>query len=195
MPGGGEVNYVHEAEIYRQQINTETDASAVWNSNWGFLTGKEQSAPRGFSERVAKYSYGPSKWTVKAVRVPDNTEEGLAAAMSEQNARKLMTTLRWNTKTDGPCKPCEDKGLALVRDSTKGVESREAALVMRSHKFQSLGDACLTDGVNPGIKYNAPVITSHEYGWRCPTTGNTRPNLEMFGVAEHGRKQVVKKFN
>jgi len=194
MPAG-EVNYVHEAEIYRQQLKTEVDSAAVWHSNWGFLTGKEQSEPRGYSNNVAKYSYGQGKWSVKHVRVPDNTEEGISAATSEQNARKLMSTLKWNTPIEGPVQPCNSKGLTLVQDSTMGVEGREAALTMRSHKFQTLGDACLTDGVDPGVKYTAPCLTSHEYGWRCPSTNNSRPNLEMFGVAEHGKKQVVKKFN
>ena len=193
--GGGEVNYVHEDEIWRQRLNNEVDGAATWNGNWGFLANKGQGAARGFSTKVAKYSYGQSKWTVKSVRVPDNSEEGIAAAQMEQDARKGMSKLKWDTQPPGPCKPAEAKGMTLVRDSAVGVETREAALLMRSHKFQSLGDACLTDGVDPGVKYGAPVFTSHEYGWRCPTTSNTRPSLEMFGVAEHGRKQVVKKFN
>lgn len=194
MPGG-EVNYVHEAEIWRQQLKTEVEGAAQWGANWGFLTGREQSAPRGYSLNVAKYSYGQSQWTVKAVRVPDNTEEGIAAATSEQQARKMMSSLSWNTVPDGPVKPCDAKGVNLVSNAKAGVESREAAMLMRSHKFQSLGDACLTDGVDPGVKYTAPVLTSHEYGWRCPSGSNARPNLEMFGVAEHAKKQVVKKFN
>ena len=66
---------------------------------------------------------------------------------------------------------------------------------MRSHKFQTLGDACLTEGVDPGVKYKAPVCNSHDYGWRAPSTSNTRSTLEMFGVADHGRKAVVTKFN
>jgi len=66
---------------------------------------------------------------------------------------------------------------------------------MRSHRLQSLGDACLTDGLAPGEKYRAPVLDSHEYGWRVATKGNGMPNLEMFGVAEHGKQGVVKKFN
>jgi len=194
MPAG-EVNYVHEDEIWRQQLKNEVEGAAVWQGNWGFLTGREQQAPRGFSTNVAKYSYGPSKWSVKTVRVPDNTEEGVAAAVSEQNARKMMSTLKWETKPAGPCKPAETKGMVLVKDSSSGVEGREAALLMRSHKFQTLGDACLTDGVDPGVKYTAPCLTSHEYGWRVPASSNNRPNLEMFGVAEHAKKQVVKKFN
>ena len=109
MPGGGELNYVHEAEIWRQQLKTEVEGAAVWNDNWGFLTGREQGVPRGFSENVAKYSYGPGKWSVKSVRVPDNSDEGIAAATSEQNARKLMSTLTWQTAPDGPTKPCESK--------------------------------------------------------------------------------------
>ena len=93
------------------------------------------------------------------------------------------------------CSSLVSQGIDLVRDAKAGVETRESAMLMRSHKFQSLGDACLTDGVDPGVKYKAPVLTSHEYGWRAPTTSNTRPSLEMFGVAEHAKKQVVKKFN
>ena len=151
MPAG-EVNYVHEAEIWRQQLKNEVEGAAVWHGNWGFLTGKEQSAPRGFSSNVAKYSYGPSKWSVKSVRVPDNSAEGIAAATSEQDARKMMSKLKWDTVPPGTTKACEAKGVTLVADETKGVESREAALLMRSHKFQSLGDACLTDGVDPGVK-------------------------------------------
>jgi hypothetical protein len=194
MPAG-EVNYVHEAEIWRQQLKTEVEGAAVWHSNWGFLTGREQQAPRGFSTNVAKYSYGQGQWSVKTVRVPDTSDEGIAAATSEQTARQKMSTLTYHTKPDGPCKPAEAKGITLVRDSAKGVENREAALVMRSHKFQTLGDACLTDGVDPGVKYAAPVLNSHDYGWRCPSKTNNRPNLEMFGVAEHAKKTVVKKFN
>ena len=50
----------------------------------GFLTGKEQSEPRGFTTKVAKYAYGAGNWSVKQVRVPDNSEEGIAAAVTEQ---------------------------------------------------------------------------------------------------------------
>lgn len=81
--------------------------------------------------------------------------------------------------------------MVLVPSDKSGVPTREAALLMRSHKFQSLGDACLTEGVDPGIKYTAPLFTSHEYGWRAPSTSNKRPNLELFGVAEHARRQVA----
>jgi len=87
------------------------------------------------------------------------------------------------------------QGVRLVANDTDGVESRDAALLMRSHKAQTLGDACRTDGVSPGQKYRAPVLDSHEYGWRVPTSTNGRPNLEMFGVAEHGKIGVVNKFN
>ena len=59
-----------------------------------------------------------------------------------------------------------------MSNDVDGVESREAALLMRSHRLQSLGDACLTDGLNPGEKYRAPVLDSHEYGWRVPMKGN-----------------------
>jgi hypothetical protein len=85
--------------------------------------------------------------------------------------------------------------MQLVASDTSGVASREAALLMRSHKFQTLGDACLTEGVDPGLKYRSPLVSSHEYGWRAPTSSNTRKSLELFGVSDHGRKQVVQKFN
>ena len=189
----GEVNYIHETEIWRQRLKTETEGAAAWHGNWGFLTGKELPEPRGFSTNVAKYAYGGNKWTVSSMRVPDDSAEGLAAAQSEQKARKLMSTLTWMTEADGPCKPAAAKGVRLVNER-RAVESREAALLMRSHKFQSLGDACLTEGVDPGVKYTRPVLTSHEYGWRAPTSSNTRPPLEMFGVADHAKKQVVKKL-
>ena len=93
------------------------------------------------------------------------------------------------------CSAALSQGVKLVTDPKVGVETREAAMLMRAHKFQSLGDACLTDGVDPGVKYKTPFLTSHEYGWRAPNSSNTRASLEMFGVAEHGRKAVVKKFN
>jgi len=194
MPG--ETNYIHEAEIWRQRLKTEVEQAAQWHDNWGFLAGREQGEPRGFSEKVAKYSYGHAQWSVSSVRVPDNTEEGIAAAMSEQNARKLMSTLKWDTLPATETKKClmpsgPNKGMVLVPSDKSGVPTREAALLMRSHKFQSLGDACLTEGVDPGIKYTAPLFTSHEYGWRAPSTSNKRPNLELFGVAEHARRQVA----
>jgi len=193
--GGGEVNYVHEDEIWRQQMKTEVEVASTWGDNWGFLTGQEQTDPRGFSKKVAKYAYAGGKWTVKQVRVPDDSQEGIDAAESEQSARKMMSDLSWHTKPVAPVKPCASKGIKMVANDTDGVESQEAALLMRSHKLQSLGDACLTDGLSPGEKYRAPILDSHEYGWRVPTAANGRPNLEMFGVAEHAKKQVVKKFN
>lgn len=258
------MNYVHEAEIYRGQLKNEVESAAVWHDNWGFLAGRKQPPARGFSTNVAKYSYGAGQWSVKSVRVPDSSDEGMAAAKAEQDGRKLMSTLSWQTvpnkevqpcaakvrifrsctcsrarkrvcwrgqasclagtrPTLPACSPCahsracgaslgcnffgahprlccrlaalESQGIQLVKDAKVGVETREAAMLMRAHKFQSLGDACLTDGVDPGVKYFTPFLTSHEYGWRAPNTSNTRPSLEMFGVAEHGRKAVVKKFN
>lgn len=60
----------------------------------------------------------------------------------------------------------------MVRNDVDGVSHREAALLMRSHKLQNMGDACLTDGLNPGDKYRAPVLDSHEYGWRVATKSN-----------------------
>lgn len=195
MPSG-EVNYVHEAEIWRQALNKEVETAAVWHDNWGFLAGKEPGPPRGFSQNVAKYSHGAGNWTVSHVRVPDDGPEGMAAAESEQKARKLMSKLKYNTVPDTDVKPCTAKGVELVKDSKAGVETREAALLMRSFKFQSLGDACRTEGVDPCVKYTRPVLTSHEYGWRAPSTnGVNTKSLEMFGVAEHAKKSVVKKFN
>jgi len=193
MPG--ESNYIHEDEIWRQRLKNETEGAAVWHSNWGFLAGREQPEPRGFSSNVAKYAYGAGQWTVMHVRVPDNSAEGVGAAQSEQDARKTMSKLTWQTPPVNPTKHCESKGISLVKSDTSGVESREAAFLMRAHKFQSLGDACLTDGVDPGVKYRAPMTNAQDYGWRAPTSSNTRKSLEMFGVAEHGRKSVVKKFD
>ena len=191
--GGGEVNYVHEDEIWRQQMKTEVEVSAVWNDNWGFLAGREPEETRGFSKNLAKYSQGGVS-SVKPVRVPDDTTEGIAAADSESNARKMMSSLKYHTRPVAPVIPCSKGGVTLVKDDVKGVESREAALTMRSHRFQSLGDACLTPGLDPCEKYRAPVVDSHEYGWRAPSSTNGRPSLEMFGVAEHGKKQVVQNF-
>uniref|UniRef100_A0A7S2BQZ5 Uncharacterized protein n=1 Tax=Haptolina brevifila TaxID=156173 RepID=A0A7S2BQZ5_9EUKA len=192
---GGESNYIHEDEIWRQRLKNETEGAAVWHSNWGFLTGREQPEARGFSSNVAKYAYGQGQWTVMHVRVPDNTPEGLSAAQSEVDARKTMSKLTWQTQPVNPTKPCENKGITLVKSETSGVQSREAAMLMRSHKFQTLGDACLTEGLDPGVKYKAPILNSHDYGWRAPSSSNNRKTLEMFGVAEHGRKAVVKKFD
>lgn len=84
----------------------------------------------------------------------------------------------------------ETQGTKTVLNDTDGVLNREAALLMRAHRLQSLGDACLADGLSPGEKYRAPVLDSHEYGWRVPTNSNGLPHLEMFGVAEHAKKQV-----
>lgn len=108
MPGG-EVNYVHEAEIWRQQMKNEVEGAATWGDNWGFLAGRKQPEARGFSTNVAKYSYGQGQWSVKQVRVPDNSAEGLAAAQSEQDARKMMSTLHWQTQPDGNLRACESK--------------------------------------------------------------------------------------
>ena len=79
------------------------------------------------------------------------------------------------------------KGTTLIRSSEAGIESREAALLLRAHNLQSLGDSCRTQGVDPHHKYNQPVVDSHEYGWRAPTKTNGRPTLEMFGVSHYGR--------
>lgn len=70
------------------------------------------------------------------------------------------------------------------------------ALLMRTHQFQSLGDACHTEGLDPVEKYRRPVSASQEVGWRAKTVaGNGRPGLEMFGVSEHGIKgNLAKEF-
>ena len=104
--GGGEVNYVHEEAIWRQQLKNEVEVAATWGDNWGFLTGREPPPARGFSQKVAKYAYGQGKWSVKSVRVPDDTAEGMSAAESEQVSRKMMTTLSHDTVPDAPTKPC-----------------------------------------------------------------------------------------
>lgn len=113
MPG--ETNYIHEAEIWRQRLKNETEGAAVWHSNWGFLAAREQPEPRGFSENVAKYAYGQGQWSVKSVRVPDNSAEGVAAAQSEQNARKTMSALTWTTQVANEMKPCAAKVRARCR--------------------------------------------------------------------------------
>ena len=108
MPSG-DTNYIHEEAIWRQRLKTETEGAAEWHKNWGFLAGKPQPEPRGFSTNVAKYAYGGGQWSVKTVRVPDNSDEGVAAAESEQRARSLMSTLTWQTQPANPTKPCSSK--------------------------------------------------------------------------------------
>ena len=61
--------------------------------------------------------------------------------------------------------------------------------------FQTLGDACRTEGLDPAAKYRMPLTSSHEVGWRARSASNARPNLEMFGVAEMAKKSYVTKFN
>ena len=194
MGGGGELNYVHEDEIWRQQMKTEVEVSAAWHDNWGFLAGRETGPCRGFSTKVAKYAVPGGGTSVKQIRVSDESAEGHAAAESEAATRKAMSSLEWHSKLPAPVVPCDKGGRTLVNESLRGVETREAALLMRSHKLQSLGDACLTDGLDPAQKYRAPMVDSHEYGWRAPTATNGRPSLELFGVAEHGKRGVVTKF-
>mmetsp|Transcript_6642 Transcript_6642/g.14501 ORF Transcript_6642/g.14501 Transcript_6642/m.14501 type:complete len:197 (+) Transcript_6642:212-802(+) len=188
----GDKNYVHNDEIWRQRMKNEADSAVQWNQNWGFLAGKEQSEPRGFSTNVAKYATTGGKWTVKTVRVADDTEAGVSAAVSEQEARQQMSSLNHTSRPAAPVKRVEAKGKVLVHDEHSGVQSREAAEALRAHTMQTLGDACRTDGVDPQLKYKAPVCDSHEYGWRVPTKDNERQSLELFGVAEHGRKDMRK---
>lgn len=230
MPG--DTNYIHEQEIWKQRLKNETEGAAHWYDNWGFLAGREPPEPRGFSTKVAKYAYGGGQWSVKSVRVPDNTAEGLAAATSEQNARTFLSSLTYETNVPNEMKPCKDKvcpfltnqvgvtcasttasrvafpcrdavdrlrlscpqGITLVASETSGPINREAALLLRAHKFQSLGDACRTEGVDPNVKYNTPIFMSHDYGWRVSSTNNHRKSLEMFGVSQYGIKEKVSKF-
>ena len=65
-------NYVHEDEIWRQQLKNETDVAADWKANWGFLSEREHADVRGFSTSVAKYSTTGGKWSVKTVRVVES---------------------------------------------------------------------------------------------------------------------------
>eukprot|EP00316_Scyphosphaera_apsteinii_P010013 CAMPEP_0119330456 /NCGR_PEP_ID=MMETSP1333-20130426/78322_1 /TAXON_ID=418940 /ORGANISM="Scyphosphaera apsteinii, Strain RCC1455" /LENGTH=248 /DNA_ID=CAMNT_0007339849 /DNA_START=45 /DNA_END=792 /DNA_ORIENTATION=+ len=158
-------NYVHEAEIWRQRLQNEEDAAHDWPQNWGFLIGKGEPPPRGFSTALAKYIKPVGGWTVKSIRVPDNSEEGIAAACSEQKARMLLTTVKANTRPSAPVKYCESpletqKGMPLVHDDFTGVHSTWAALTMRAHVMQVLGDACRTEGLNPKTKYKAPILAS-----------------------------------
>jgi hypothetical protein len=195
----GETNYVHEESIWRQRLEEEEKGAHEWFNNWSFLANKPQPPARGFSMATAKYTYGGRLWTVEGKRVPDSTPEGIAAAESERKARQTMSSLKWTTKVPLQTKPCEAhgayEGLKLVESDTSGVASREAALLMRTHKFQTLGDACLTAGLDPSEKYRCPIASSHEYGWRAPSKYNNRPNLEMFGVAEHAKRQLTSRFN
>ena len=115
---GGEHNEVHEQEIWRQRLQTETDGAKAWFENWGFLTGREPPEVRGFSTNVAKYAYGGGQWSVKSVRVADNSDEGIAAALSEQKARSMMSTLSWDSKVPNPTKACEAQGAYKVRSGT-----------------------------------------------------------------------------
>jgi hypothetical protein len=199
MPGAGEVNYVHEQTIYSGTIETETRSAKDWHTNWGFLANRPQPPPRGFSTRTAKYVYGGSQWSLGDKRVSDSSAEGIAAALAEQKNRKTLTSLTWQTVPPQATKPCQAKGayagMTLVESDTSGVKNRESALLMRTHMLQTLGDACRTEGLDPTDKYRRPVTASHEIGWRArQSVGNGRPGLELFGVAEHAKKQVVKKM-
>jgi len=174
-------NYVHEDEIWRQQLKNETDVAADWKANWGFLSEREHADVRGFSTSVAKYSTTGGKWSVKTVRVADDSEAGRLAAESEQNARKTMSSLRHDTAPTMPVKACEHKGAALVRDSYSGVEDRTAAMSLRAHNFQCLGDAGRTRGVDPVAKYHAPVVDSHE----CASAPIALPRTPRHAAPPH----------
>ena len=103
-------NYVHEEAIWRQRLEEETRGASEWWNNWGFLANKPQPAPRGFSNRVAKYSFGGNQWTVSSVRVADNSQEGIDAAESEMAARKRLSSLKYSTMVPNLTKPCEARG-------------------------------------------------------------------------------------
>lgn len=199
MPKDAEVNYVHAEKNYADLLNKETKAAAEWKENWGFLAGKPLPPARGFTKLQAKYTYGGRYWTLSEVRVPDETPQGMAAAEAERNFTMRKRTLTYQTKVPTEVKPCEAKGyykgMTLVESDTSGVKNREAALLMRTHRYNSLGDACLTSGLDPTDKYRYPVSMAQEVGWRARTpVGNGRPGLEMFGVSEHGIKGTLGKM-
>ena len=194
MAGQAERNAVHEDELWTQRLDKEVEVAAQWWENWGFLAERPEPPPRGFSTNTAKYSE-KGGLTVSKVRVPDDSAEGLAAAMSEIEQRKLRAGLTWQTPFPGPMKPVgiakgPYKGMELVGEDLE-IKTREQAMLLRAHNMQSLGDACRTQGVDPHHKFKAPVIDSHEYGWRVPTKTNGRPNLEMFGVGHYGKKGMT----
>ena len=120
------MNYVHEAEIWRGQLKNEVESAAVWHDNWGFLAGRKQPPARGFSTNVAKYSYGAGQWSVKSVRVPDSSDEGMAAAKAEQDGRKLMSTLSWQTAPNKEVQPCAAK-VRIFRSCSARVQARVLA--------------------------------------------------------------------
>ena len=162
------------------------------------LANKPQPPPRGFSIATAKYTYGGTKWTLEGKRVPDNSKEGIAAAEAERQIRKTMSEVTWQSVPQKETKRCEAKGYykgtVLVESDTSGVKNREAALMMRTHNLQTLGDACRTAGLDPTDKYTRPISASHEVGWRATrSAGNRRPGLEMFGVSEFGIKGSLAK--
>ena len=188
-------NVVHEELLWRQRLESEVQMAATWHDNWGFLGERPEAPVRGFSKNTAKYA-GAGGYTVSSVRVADDSEEGLKAALAEQRQRQERHALTWRTPFPTPVKPVgidkgPFKGHTLIHSSEAGIESREAALLLRAHNLQNLGDACRTQGVDPHHKYNQPVVDSHEYGWRVPTKTNNRPNLEMFGVAHYGRRDLT----
>ena len=145
---------------------------------------------------------GGSKWTVKQIRVPDGSNEGLSAAESEQKSRRMLKTLAWDTKVAHLAKPCEAQGaytgMPLVVSDTSGVKGRDEALLMRTHKFHTLGNTCRTAGLAPTQKYRAPVVDSHEYGWRAPSNcqkGSEVSKLERALKENNGIKNHLARFN
>merc|ERR1719171_1034020 len=82
---GRQVNYVHEAENWRQRIRYENDSSKTFEDKWGFLKGKKDDEPTAYSTKLAKY-FNPQggTWTVRQKRIPfmfeqkkDQEEESL----------------------------------------------------------------------------------------------------------------------
>tara|TARA_B110001452_G_C15095693_1_gene382097 strand:+ start:168 stop:773 length:606 start_codon:yes stop_codon:yes gene_type:complete len=199
MAGQAERNRVHEEQLWTQRLDKEVEVAEQWWENWGFLAERPEPPARGFSTSTAKYAVKDdgrnAGLTVSKVRVTDDSAEGLAAAMSEIEQRKKRAALTWQTPFPGPMKPVgiakgPYKGMELVGEDLE-IHTREQAMLLRAHNMQSLGDACRTQGVDPHHKFKAPVIDSHEYGWRVPTKTNGRPNLEMFGVGHYGKKGMT----
>merc|ERR1740139_501657 len=73
--------------------------------------------------------------------IDDNRGEGMAGAHSEQKQRQERAALTWQTPFPTPVKAVgiekgPFKGTTLIRSSAAGIESREAALLLRAHNLQ-----------------------------------------------------------
>ncbi len=180
--------------IWRQRLKSEAEAAHEWRGTWGFMAERPYPPPRAFSTVPVKYTTTAGQWTNSRLRIADDTAEGAAAARSEQDARKAVARVDHTTRPALPVKPCETKGVRVVRAADVGVESRTAAKLMLSHTLQTLGDACRTDGMDPGDKYVAPQTAAQEVGWYAANAANGRRNVELFGVAEYGVKNMRKKL-